>query len=118
MSEVFLPVSFKILPQRQLIVFTYSGLIGMQELMDCIAACVQHPDYRPWMRQFCDLTDVIGVEQDFPKFLQMMAKIADDLQPTQSDLIVMFYAPTPAGQEMALRARASWDGLNSVIILI
>ena len=113
-----MPVSFQILPRRQLVLFTYSGLVGLQEAMDAVADCASHPDYRPWLRQFCDLSRVTGVERNFPKLLKMQAKFAEDLQPHGHDLIVLFYAPTPAGQDMAKTARKSWDGLNAVIVLI
>ena len=114
----FLPVSFKILPQRQLILFTYAGLVGLQESTDAIGACARHPDYRPWQRQFCDLSRVTGVERDFPKLMKMQAKIVEDLQSDGNDLIVVFYAPTQVGQILAHTARKSWDGLNAVIVLI
>ena len=113
-----MPVSFQILPLRQLILFTYSGMVGLQESMDAVGACVHHPDYRSWFRQLCDLSRVTGFERNFPKLLRMHAKFAEDLQPHGHDLIVLFYAPTPAGQAMAKTARKSWEGLNAVIVLI
>lgn len=113
-----MPVSFQILPRHQIVLFSYSGKVGLQESIDAIAASARHPDHRPGMRQFCDLSHVTGVERDFPKLLQMQAKIAEDLLPGAHELIVLFYAPTRAGREMAQMARNSWEGLNSVIVLI
>lgn len=113
-----MPVTFQILPQRQLILFCYKGLITLQESMDIVAAAAAHPAYRPWMRQLCDLSGVTGVERDFPKLLKMQARILEDLDPGAEDLMVLFYAPTGPGQEMAHMAQKSWEGLNSVIVRI
>jgi hypothetical protein len=112
------PVSFHILPHRQLILFTYTGHVTLQESMDIVAQAAAHPEYQPWMRQLCDLSAVTGVERDFPKLLRMQARIIEDLMPQGHDLQVLFFAPTRAGQEMAHMARKSWEGLNSVMVLI
>ena len=113
-----MPVTFKILPRRALVLFTYSGMVGLQESLDAIAACVRDPDYRSSMRQLCDMSAVTGVERDFPALLKMQAKIVESLQPAENDLVVLFYAPGRAGREMAQMARKSWEGLNSVLVLI
>ena len=113
-----MPVTFHILPKRQLILFYYKGLITLQESMDIVAEAASHPDYRPWLRQLCDLSAVTGVERDFPKLLKMQARILEDLDPGAEDLMVLFYAPTAPGQEMAHMAQKSWEGLNSVIVRI
>lgn len=113
-----MPVSFKILPQRQLALFTYSGFVGLAESRDAIGACARHPDHKPWMRQLCDLSLVTGVERNFIELLKMQAKIVEDLLAVGQELVVLFYAPTRAGQELAQMARKSWEGLDAVIVLI
>lgn len=113
-----MPVTFKVLPRRNLVLFTYSGLVGLQESMEVVAAATRHPDYRPTMRQLCDLSRVTGVERDFPALLRMQAKIVESLYTPGSELMVLFYAPGRAGREMAQMARKSWEGLNSVLVLI
>jgi len=113
-----LPVSFQILQKRQLILFTYWGQVGLQESMDIVAEAARHPDYSPWFRQLCDLSSVTGVERNFPKLLKMQAKILEDLGPGGPDMLVLFYAPTRPGQVMAQMAQKSWEGLNSVRVLI
>lgn len=113
-----MPAHFTILPQRNLVVFTYSGEVKYQEASDVVAAATAHPDHRAGMRQFCDLSQVTGVEHDFPALMKMQARIAEDLMPKSAELLVLFYAPTPVGQEMARMARRSWEGLNSVIVVV
>lgn len=112
-----MPVGFVILPQRNLAIFTYSGEVTLQESSDVVAAAAAHPDHRPGMRQLCDLSRVTGVERDFPELLKMQARMAESLLTRPHELIVVFYAPTRAGQEMVQMARRSWEGLNSVIVL-
>ena len=112
-----MPVSFTILPQRNLAIFTYSGEVTLQESSDAVAAATTHPDHRLGMRQLCDLSRVTGVERDFPALLKMQARMADSLLTKPMELVVVFYAPTRAGQELVQMARKSWEGLNSVIVL-
>lgn len=113
-----MPVTFKVLPRRNLVLFTYSGMVGMQESMEVVAAATCHPDYRPTMRQLCDLSRVTGVERDFPALLKMQARIVESLYTPEGELVVLFYAPGRAGREMAQMAHKSWEGLNSVLVLI
>jgi hypothetical protein len=112
-----MPVSFTILPHRNLAIFTYSGEVTLQESSDVVAAAAAHPDHRLGMRQLCDLSRVTGVERDFPALLKMQARLADSLLTKPMELVVVFYAPTRAGQELVQMARRSWEGLNSVIVL-
>ena len=113
-----MPVSFKILPRRNLVLFRYSGMVTLQESGEIVAKAAAHPDHRAGMRQLCDLSAVTGVERDFPALLRMQARMAEDLHSRSGDLFVVFYAPTPIGQDMAQMARKSWEGLNSVIVLV
>ncbi|EKD60758.1 MAG: hypothetical protein ACD_54C00567G0001 [uncultured bacterium] len=93
-------------------------MVGLQESMEVVAAATNHPDYRPAMRQLCDLSRVTGVERDYLALLRMQAKIVESLYTPESELVVLFYAPQRAGREMAQMARKSWEGLNSVLVLI
>lgn len=113
-----MPVSFHILPQRNLALFTYTGFVTLAESMAVVADFARHPDHQPWMRQLCDLSAVTGVERNFPELLKMQARFVETLLPAGRDLLVAFYAPTRAGQELAQMARKSWAGLNAVVVLI
>lgn len=113
-----MPVSFRILPRRHLILFTYSGMVSLKETMDTVAACARHPDHHPLLTHLCDVSQVTGVERNFPKLLKMQAKISEDLLPLQGERIVLFYAPTRPGQELARMAQKSWEGISPVIVLI
>lgn len=113
--------TFHILKQHHLALFTYSGFVTLAEAQAVVAACARHPDHQPWMRQLCDLSAVSGVERNFPELLKMQARFVETMLPSGRDLLVMFYAPTKPGQDlarMARMARKSWEGLNAVIVLI
>ncbi len=113
-----MPVTFAIMPHRQLILFTYFGRVTIDEASEIVAQCARHPEYRPWLRQLCDVSGVTSVEQNFVSLLKMQAKFVETLQPDGHDLIVVFYAPTAVGKSMAEMARKSWEGLNSVIVMV
>ena len=113
-----MPVSFQILPHRQLILFIYSGKVTFQESSEIVGQSARHPAFSPWLRHLCDLSRVTGVERDYLKLLKMHAKIAEDLRPSGHDLLVLFYAPNRAGQSMAEMARRSWQGQSGAIVMI
>jgi hypothetical protein len=116
--EKSVPVTFQILPKRQLVLFTYTGRVTLEESLEVVAKAASHPDHRPWLRHLCDLSGVTAVERDFLKLLQMQARVVDKMANSSPDLLVVFYAPGPEGQEMARMAQKSWDGLSSVKVMI
>ncbi len=113
-----MPVQFKILPQYNLVVFTYSGHVTFQETSDVVAAAAADPDHRHGMRQLCDVSGVTEVERDFPALMKMQARLAESMIAKGPELLVLFYAPNLVGREMAEMARRSWDGLESVIVMV
>lgn len=113
-----MPVTFAILPKRHLVLFTYHGEVTMQEVIDVVAAATSHPAHRDGMRQLCDLSRVTRIEKDFAALMKMQAKLAENFVIRQADRIVVFYAPTPVARSIAQMAKKSWDGLNSVIVLM
>jgi hypothetical protein len=112
-----MPVRFKILPRRNLVIFTYSGHVTLDESAEAVAVAANHPDHRPGMRQLCDLSAVTSVERDFPALMKTQARIAESLLQKPADVVVMFYAPHRIAKEIVQMARRSWEGLNSVIVL-
>lgn len=113
-----MPVSFRVLPLQNLVVFTYAGHLRLQEPAEAVTASTLAPGYRPGMRHLVDLAAVTGVERDWPALLRQQAQIAAALMPAGPDQQVVFLAPTRTGQMLAQMARRSWDGLGRVRILI
>lgn len=111
-------VTYRVLPQHNLVLFTYSAAVGLQESIDIIAAAARDPDHRPFMRQLCDLSAVTSVERNFPALLSMQARILEDLMPKGHEMVVVFLAPGQAGQDMARMAQKSWAGLDVVKVLV
>ncbi|MDP2087431.1 MAG: hypothetical protein Q8K20_19735 [Gemmobacter sp.] len=113
-----MPVSYKILPKLDLVLVTFSGMVGLQETLLSAGECGRHPDFRPGMKHLFDLTDVTGHERDFPAYFAMQAKVLENLPPTGGDHLLMFLAPTRAGQDMAELVRRTWEGLPRAIVLV
>jgi hypothetical protein len=113
-----MPAQFKIIPPKQLVLYTYSGDVTFRESQNIVAASTQDPQYKPWFRQLCDLSRVTSVETDFAALMKMQAKMVESLNPTGPDLLVVFFAPSRVALEMATMARKSWEGLSSVIVLV
>lgn len=113
-----MPVSYAVLPHRNLIRFTYHGEVTFAETTEIVARAARDPAAQPGMRHLCDVAAVTGVERDFAALMRMQARIAEDLVTPAEPLLVVFHAPTAAGQAMAAMARRSWDGLDSVRVLV
>lgn len=114
-----MPVSFRILPHRALVLVTYTGMAGLQETIERTAECASHPDFRPTHRHLVDVSRITGYERDFPGFFAMQAKVMESYPPPLGhDQMFLFLAPTRAGQEMAQMVRRSWDGLDAIIVRI
>jgi hypothetical protein len=112
-----MPVSFRILPRFNLIIATYSGFAGLEETIERAAECARHPDFNPAMRHLIDVSRVVEVERDFPRFFAMQGKVMEDFPPIGNDQMFVFYAPTRPGQEMAQMVRKSWDGLDWAVVV-
>lgn len=113
-----MPVSFRILPQRALVLVTYTGVAGLQETIERTTECASHPDFDPAFRHLVDVSRITGYERDFPGFFAMQAKVMESYPPQAQDQLFLFLAPTRIGQEMAQMVRRSWDGLDWAIVRI
>ena len=112
-----MPVSFRILPEHNLVLVTYTGIAGIAESIEKMAQCSQHPDFRPWMRHCVDMSAVTGHEHDFVGFFALQAK-GIEMFPQTADMLLLFIAPTRIGQELANMARRTWEGLDRVSVQI
>lgn len=113
-----MPVTYAIRPAWNLILFRYHGEVTFHESVAVVEAAASDPMARAGMRHLCDLSDVTGVERDFLALLRMQAQMAESLHRPGPEQVVVFFAPTPAGQQLAEMARRSWEGLDSVIVLL
>lgn len=113
-----MPVTFLPLPDHGLVLFTYSGHVGMGESMAAIAEAARHPAYRPGMRHLVDISAITGFEKVFPALLSMQAKVLDDFPVIAEPTMVLWYAPTRIGQEMAQTVAKSWAETAHVRLVV
>jgi hypothetical protein len=113
-----MPVSFRLFPSRNLILFRYAGHIRLTEPAAAVQASAQASGFRPAMRHLVDVSQVTGVDRDWPALLRQQAEIATVMVPQGPEQLVLFYAPTRPGQWMAQMARRSWEGLNIVSVRV
>jgi hypothetical protein len=113
-----MPITFRLLPSRNLILFRYSGHIRLTEPAEAVQASMHAKGFRPGMRHLVDVSEATGVDRDWPALLRQQAEIAAVMVPQGPEQLVLFYAPNRPGQWMAQMARRSWEGLNIVSVRV
>ncbi|MEL6618982.1 MAG: hypothetical protein AAFP16_08910 [Pseudomonadota bacterium] len=110
-----MPLSFRIFPDRGLVLARYSGFALIEETMSATAGYVSHPDYAVGQKQLIDMTGITGYEKDYVRFMNMQAGKAERLSNAGVQTMVAYVAPTPVSQEIAGLFLRSWDDVNAVI---
>ncbi|GKY87956.1 hypothetical protein [Sinisalibacter aestuarii] len=113
-----MPVSFRILPARDLTVATYSGFVTIDDSMQAAAAYAAHPDFRPDQKFLFDSTRVTGHEKDFARFLQMQGQMAGLFAQTGRDQLIGCVAPNDTAREMALLVQRGWQNVDRLVMMI
>lgn len=113
-----MPVSFRLFPARNLILFRYTGHIRLPEPAEAVQASTQAQGFRSGMRHLVDVSEATGVDRDWPSLMRQQAEIAAVMVPQGPEQLVLFYAPSRPGQWMAQMARRSWEGLNIVSVRV
>lgn len=107
-----MPVDFRLLPSRNLIVLTFHGVAGLGESMAAATACARHPRFHPHCRQLIDLRAVTGWERDFPGFMALQAALVEVFDWKRTEAMIVAIAPHRPAQEMAGLVARSWQGLG------
>jgi hypothetical protein len=113
-----MPVTYKVLPERNLIVFNYWGDLTPAEAQAAVVEAMQHPMAKSTMRHLCDVSRVTAIERDHVGMMKMQSRIIESLELNSQDVMVVFYAPTKTGLQIAQMARKSWEGLDRAIVLV
>ena len=113
-----MPVRFRILPERGLVVVRFTGFILIDEAREAARAYVAHPDYAAGQKQLVDLSHATGYEKDYTRFMEMQAAKAERLACAGVQTLVVYVAPTPASQEICTMYLRSWDDVDAVIPMI
>ena len=108
-------LSFRIFPNRGLVVVRYSGFALIEETMAATAEYVAHPDYAAGQKQLIDMTGITGYEKDYVRFMNMQAGKAERFNRAGVQTMVAYVAPTPVSQEIAGLFLRSWDDVQSVV---
>jgi hypothetical protein len=116
-----MPVTFRILPQINLLHVAYAGCAGLAETVQLAADCAAHPDFRSSLRHLIDLGAVTDFERDVPGYFAMQARVIE-LFPVVGEgfqsLTMVVIAPPGPPRQMAEMVRRSWDGLDGAIVRI
>lgn len=112
-----MPVAFRLVPSRNLIVVTFSGLAGLAETLAGAREIAGSPGYRAHMNHLVDLRPIMGWERDFPGFMALQAQLGDIFAWHRSGAIIVGIAPHAAAQEMSGLVLRSWTGVEGMPVL-
>ena len=113
-----MPLTFRILADRGLVVVRYSGHATIDETMAATKAYVASPDYAAGQKQLVDMTRITSYEKDYVRFMEMQAAKAERLAGAGVQSLVVYIAPTPVSQEIAGLFIRSWADVDAVVPLI
>ena len=113
-----MPLTFRILPERGIVVVRYSGFATIDDTMNATAEYVAHPHYAPGQKQLVDLSALTGYEKDYVRFMAMQAGKAGRFKNAGVESLVVYIAPTPVSREIAGLFLRSWDSVDAVVPMI
>ena len=111
-------LSFRIIPERGLVVVEYAGYSTIDELKHTSAAYVAHPDYVAGQKQLVNMTRITGFEKDYVRFMDLQAAKAERLAGAGVQSLCVYVAPTPIAQEIASLFTRTWADISNVVTMI
>ncbi|MBU2962184.1 hypothetical protein KO516_15460 [Citreicella sp. C3M06] len=111
-------IDFHILADRGLVYVRYEGFALIDDTMKAFGRYMQHPQARPGQKQFVDLSGVTGYERDFTRLMAIQARKADQFGSGGTQTLMVYYAPSRLGLELAQLVLRSWEGFDAVVALI
>lgn len=111
-------VSFRIFPDRGLVVVTYIGEARIEDTMRAFTEYTQHPNFQPGHKQLIDLTGITGYEKDFVGLMESQALKAESLVGQGTETLMVYLAPTAPSRSMSSMITKSWEGIDAVVPLI
>lgn len=113
-----MPVTFRIIPDRGLVVVWYVGYATIDETLEATHAYITHPDYAVGQKQIIDLSRIEEFERDYVRFMNMQASKAERLANAAAQSLAVYVAPTPISQEVAAMFVRSWEVVDAVVPLV
>ena len=112
-----MPVSYSILPDRDLAVVIYDGDISVAEWAAVVADVVRHRNFRPDQMHLVDLSGVTGWDPALEHSV-LSGEVRRDWMRQARETLCVYYAPTPAGRSLAAVLARAWEGIPGVVPLI
>ena len=113
-----MPVEFKILPKRGLVVVRYSGHAAVEDTLTATKAYVSHPEYSAGQKQLVDMSGITSFERNHVQFMKMQAEKAERLANSGLQSLVVYFAPTAVGQDLSAMFIRSWIDVDAVVPLV
>lgn len=115
-TRTAVPVTYRILPSRGLVYVHYEGHASLAETAALLERYIKDPDWRPGQKQLVDLEKVTSHDRDFVALMALQARKVDAFLPAgRTQTLLVYYAPSEAGFEMARLAVAAWRGVSGVV---
>lgn len=113
-----MPVTFRILPERGLVVVWYAGHATIDETWEATRAYISHPDYAIGQKQIIDLSRIESFERDYVRFMNMQATKAERLAAAPVQSLAVYVAPTAISREVSEMFVRSWEVVEAVVPLV
>lgn len=111
-------VSFRIFPSLGLVYVRYEGHANMPDTLAAFGAYAQHPDFRPAQKQFVDMSHLTGWDENYLELMKAQAKKAEAFTGANAQTLIIYFAPTKLGQQLARFAMRSWEPFPSVVPIV
>lgn len=113
-----MPVTFRIFPDRGLVYVRYTGHCAIDETRRALEAYAIHPDRAPGQKQLVDLSAVTSFDRDYANLIAVQARKADLFIGSDTETLLVYFAPEAPGQDMARMAQRSWDDVDAVVAIV
>lgn len=109
-----MPVTYCILPSRNLVVVRFSGHALVSDSYEALAAFARDPDFRPGLNQIIDLTGVTGFDPDYLALIRVQAAKASVFEVTGPETLNVYIAPTDVAGRLVTLILRSWNGIPGI----
>ena len=113
-----MPITFRILPERGLVVVRFEGFVTIGEIRDASAGYVADKDFALGQKQLVNLSEITGYDIDYVDFMNLQAGKAERLALAGVQSLVVYIAPTPISQEIGAMFIRTWDGVDAVVPMV
>ncbi|MCB4379250.1 hypothetical protein [uncultured Tateyamaria sp.] len=113
-----MPIRFRIIPDRGLVVVRYSGFVTIDDTLGATQTYLAHPHYALGQKQLVDFSSITDYERDYVRFMQMQATKVDRFANSGVQSLVVYIAPTQISQELSALFIKSWDNVDAVVPMV